>query len=131
MEKKSLVEYLLSKPEAIEEYPFGPDVSVFKVKDKMFALLTRHQGQLSINLKSDPQDAIELRDLFDAVIPGYHMNKRHWNTVFVNNTIPDGELMRQIDCSYALVVKGLVKTKRLALELAYGTSIVYQGLRGE
>lgn len=130
MDKKSLVEYLLSKPEAIEDYPFGPDVSVFKVKDKMFALLTRHQGQLSINLKSDPQDAIELRDLFDAVIPGYHMNKRHWNTVFVNNTIPDGELKRQIDCSYALVVKGLVKTKRLALELSYGTSILYQGLRG-
>ncbi|WP_372743336.1 MmcQ/YjbR family DNA-binding protein [Neptunomonas sp.] len=130
MDKKSLVKYLLSKPEAIEDYPFGPDVSVFKVKDKMFALLTRHQGQLSINVKSDPQDAIELRDLFDAVIPGYHMNKRHWNTVFVNNTIPDGELMRQIDCSYALVVKGLVKTKRLALELSYGTSILYQGLRG-
>ena len=131
MDTQSLVEYLLAKPEAIEDYPFGPDVSVFKVKDKMFALLSLHQGQLSINLKSDPQDAIELRDLFDAVIPGYHMNKRHWNTVFVNSCVPDGELMRQVDCSYALVVKGLVKAKRLALELSYGRSAVYQGLRGE
>lgn len=131
MDKQNLVEYLLAKPEAVEDYPFGPDVCVFKVKDKMFALLSRYQGQLSINLKSDPQDAVELRDLFDAVIPGFHMNKRHWNTVFVNNTIPDGELMRQIDCSYALVVKGLVKAKRVALELSYDPQTLYQGLRSK
>lgn len=129
MDKQSLVDYLLAKPEVTDDYPFGPDVRVFKIKDKMFALLAVRQGELSINLKSEPQDAIELRDLFDAVVPGYHMNKRHWNTVFVNGSIPDGELMRQIDCSYALVVKGLNKTKRLALELAHGQALIYRGLR--
>lgn len=131
MDKQELLTYLGDKPEAIDSFPFGPDVHVFKVKDKMFALLSEYQGRLSINLKSDPQDAIELRDLFDDVIPGYHMNKRHWNTVFVDGGVPTGEIQRQIDCSYALVVKGLVKIKREALVLAYGESVVYQGLRGE
>jgi predicted DNA-binding protein (MmcQ/YjbR family) len=131
MEKQELVTYLSQKPESIGDYPFGPDVHVFKVKAKMFALVSQYQGRLSINLKSDPQDAIELRDIFDDVIPGYHMNKRHWNTVFVDGVIPDGEVQRQIDCSYALVVKGLVKMKRDALLLAYGESVVYQGLRSE
>ena len=131
MEKQALITYLSQKPEAIGDYPFGPDVHVFKVKDKMFALVSQYQGRLSINLKSDPQDAIELRDFFDDVIPGYHMNKRHWNTVFVDGVVPVGEIQRQIDCSYALVVKGLVKRKRDALVLAYGESVVYQGLRDE
>jgi predicted DNA-binding protein (MmcQ/YjbR family) len=131
MDKQELITYLLKKPESTEDFPFGPDVDVFKVKDKMFALVSQYQGRLSINLKSDPQDAIELRDIFDDAIPGYHMNKRHWNTVFVDGGIPIGEVQRQIDCSYALVVKGLVKMKRDALLLAYGESVIYQGLRGE
>lgn len=131
MDKPSLMAYLISKPEAEEDYPFGPDACVFKVKGKMFSLIFRREGVLSINLKSDPQDAIELRDLFDAVIPGYHMNKRHWNTLILNGSIPDGEIMRQIDCSYALVVKGLVNVKRMALETSYGKSVIYRGLRIE
>ncbi|BBB29676.1 MmcQ/YjbR family DNA-binding protein [Neptunomonas japonica] len=129
MDKQALITYLREKPQAVEDFPFGPEVDVFKVKDKMFALVSNYQGRLSINLKSDPQDAIELRDVFNDVIPGYHMNKRHWNTVFVDGAVPEGEIQRQIDCSYALVVKGLVKMKKDALVLAYGESVVFKGLR--
>ncbi|SIT04353.1 MmcQ/YjbR family DNA-binding protein [Neptunomonas antarctica] len=129
MNKQLLLQYLHNKPESQEDYPFGPDVVVFKVKRKMFALVSEYKNQLIINLKSDPQDAIELRDIFESVIPGYHMNKRHWNTLFMDGSIPEGEIMRQIDYSYALVVKGLTKLEKMALELSYGKSVIYKGLR--
>ncbi|WP_293268745.1 MmcQ/YjbR family DNA-binding protein [Neptunomonas sp.] len=131
MDKKYVINYLRAKPESVEDFPFGSDVHVFKVKDKMFGLVSVYKGRLCINLKSDPQDAIELRDLFEDVIPGYHMNKQHWNTVFIDGEIPSGEVERQIDCSYALVVKGLVKVKKAALELEYGQQALYKGLRGD
>ena len=118
--------YLLSKPESVEDYPFGADVMVPKVKGKMFATLA-YDGELAnMNLKCEPHQAQELRDLFEAVKPGYHMNKRHWNTIVLDGSIPHGEIERMIDHSYALVVKGLKKVERQALELSYGKALLYR-----
>lgn len=118
--------YLLSKPAAREDYPFGADVMVPKVKGKMFATLAMNGDLANINLKCDPQHANELRDLFSAVIPGYHMNKKHWNTVILDGSIPVGEIERMIDHSYGLVVKQLKKGEREALELSYGKDMLYR-----
>ncbi|EWH08149.1 hypothetical protein DS2_18880, partial [Catenovulum agarivorans DS-2] len=112
-------EYLLSKPEAELDYPFGPDVAVFKVAGKMFATLSfgkvhpEFDACDNMNLKCSPEQAIELRDIFAAVVPGYHMNKKHWNTVVLNGSVPEGEIKRMIDMSYALVVAGLPKAKKV------------------
>jgi predicted DNA-binding protein (MmcQ/YjbR family) len=119
--------YVLRKPEAYEDFPFGPGAAVFKVSDKMFALLARRDGVARVNLKCDPEEAIVLRDLFDAVIPGYHMNKAHWNTVILDGSVPRGEIQRMIDCSYALVVRSLRKPERTALEIRHGTETLYGG----
>jgi len=123
--------YLLTKPAVKEDYPFGADVMVPKIKGKMFATLA--YGKMGakdeiaqMNLKCDPNQAFELRDLFDAVIPGYHMNKKHWNTVILDGSIPQGEIERMIDHSYMLVVKKLKKIEREALELSYGKDVLYR-----
>jgi predicted DNA-binding protein (MmcQ/YjbR family) len=79
-----------------------------------------------MNLKCDPDEALALRDIFDAVLPGYHMNKAHWNTVVLDGSIPTGELERMIDRSFGLVVKGLKKTERLALEIRHGSDTIYR-----
>ncbi|MFL0800492.1 MAG: MmcQ/YjbR family DNA-binding protein [Agarilytica sp.] len=119
--------YLLGKPEAQEDYPFGPDVAVMKVGDKMFATYSRNSdGYIHMNLKCDPNEALALRDVFEAVIPGYHMNKKHWNTVILNDSIPDGEVERMIDRSFGLVVKGLNKAERRSLEIKYGEDEIYK-----
>lgn len=118
--------YLLSKPAVREDYPFGPEVMVAKVKGKMFATLAMPEDLAQMNLKCDPLHAQELRDLFDSVKPGYHMNKRHWNTVILDESIPRGEIERMIDHSYALVVKKLKKTDREQLELSFGPAALYQ-----
>lgn len=89
----------------MEDYPFGPVAAVFKVKRKMFATLSVSKNELGLkraglacmNLKCDPSEAQALRDIFDAVIPGYHMNKKHWNTVILDGSIPCGEIERMID----------------------------------
>jgi predicted DNA-binding protein (MmcQ/YjbR family) len=116
-------QYLLSQPEAWEDFPFGPDVAVFKVLDKMFATLGVEEGIARINLKCDPQEALMLRDIFVAVQPGYHMNKRHWNTVLLDGSIPTGELERMMDNSYALVLAGISSQKRNALQRRTGQEI--------
>jgi predicted DNA-binding protein (MmcQ/YjbR family) len=121
----SIVRYLNSKPEAVEDYPFGPDAQVFKIQGKMFALVFRRNGRDCINLKCDPWEAVELRDLFDAVQPGYHMNKAHWNTVVLDGSLPLGEIERMIDNSYALVVGTLRKSVRVGLELRHGKDRLY------
>lgn len=118
--------YLLGRPEAMEDFPFGPDVAVFKVRGKMFATLADNAGTANVNLKCDPDEALALRDIFTAVKPGYHMNKKHWNTVILDGSIPAGEIERMIDASYALVVKKLSKQQRLALELAHGKINLYR-----
>lgn len=116
-------QYFLSKPYTTEDFPFTPDVAVFKVRGKMFATLSvgkggekgtdgKLAGKASINLKCDPDEAIMLRDIFTSVIPGYHMNKRLWNTVILDDSIPQGEVERMIDNSFMLVVKGMSKAEQ-------------------
>ncbi len=118
-------EYLLARPEAELDYPFGPDVAVFKVCKKMFATLGEEEGVARVNLKCDPDEAQALRDLFASVLPGYHMNKVHWNTVILDGTVPRGEVERMMDNSYALVVRGLRKADRTGLETRHGRPAIY------
>jgi len=126
MNKKKIRSYCLTLPQAKEDYPFGPDVQVFKIKDKLFALMTMREGIERVNLKCDPEEAIILREIFEDVIPGYHMNKAHWNTVILSGSIPDGEIKRMIDRSYCLVVKKLKKLDRESLEIKYGHKKVFK-----
>lgn len=121
--------YLLGKAEALEVFPFGPDVAVMKVGARMFATLVHGPGHPRMNLKCDPHEALMLRDIFSAVQPGYHMNKRHWNTVLLDGSIPGGEIERMIDRSYALVVKKLPRAQRQALEIRHGADRLYGGPR--
>ena len=104
-------EYCLSKLRATEDTPFGPDVLVFKVGGKMFALASLDEIPTRVNLKCDPDLALELRDRYEQVTPGYHMNKRHWNTVEIENGVPDIELRKMVDHSYDLVVQRLPKPR--------------------
>ena len=118
--------YMLSRPEAWEDFPFYPHVAVMKIRNKMFATLSSEAGVARMNLKCNPDEAQMLRDVFSAVSPGYHMNKRHWNTVLLDESIPAGELERMIDRSYGLVVKGMTRKERLPLELKYGSDVLYR-----
>jgi len=102
-------EYCLTKPGAREGTPFGPDVLVFKVGGKMFALAALDEVPTTVNLKCDPDLALDLRDRYDQVKPGYHMNKKHWNTVEIESGIPAVELRKMIDHSYDLVMRSLPK----------------------
>lgn len=105
-------DYCLSKPAVTEGTPFGPEDIVFKVEGKMFALLALDEVPPAANLKCDPDLALELRDRYEQVQPGYHMNKKHWNTVVLDGVIPEKEIRKMIDASYALVVQSLPKAKR-------------------
>ncbi|MEZ5570497.1 MAG: MmcQ/YjbR family DNA-binding protein [Halioglobus sp.] len=127
MKHREIRNYLLSKPEAEEDYPFGPQVAVMKVQTRMFATLTTQAGTVSMNLKCDPHEALILRDIFPAVKPGYHMNKRHWNTLVLDGSIPRGEIERMVDNSYSLVVRGLRASQRQAMEIRYGRAALYPG----
>ena len=104
-------EYCLNKPGATESTPFGSDVLVFKVGGKMFALAALDEVPTTVNLKCDPDLALDLRDRYEQVRPGYHMNKKHWNTVEIDSGMPDAELRKMIDHSYELVVKRLPDAK--------------------
>ena len=117
--------YLLGKPEAWEDFPFRLQVAVMKIGEKMFATLSGDEQSASMNLKCDPHEALILRDIFPAIRPGYHMNKRHWNTVDLDGSVPAGELQRMIDSSYRLVVKGMPRQQRQALELRNGREALY------
>ncbi len=118
--------YLLSKPDAILDFPFGPETAVFKVRNKMFATLVETEGQAWSNLKCDPTEALMLRDIFPEVRPGYHMNKKHWNTIELQGNLPQSEIERMIDNSYTLVVKSLPLKVRQSLEIQYGSDAVYR-----
>jgi predicted DNA-binding protein (MmcQ/YjbR family) len=104
-------EICLSKPGATEGTPFGPDVLVFQVSGKMFALAALDAVPLIVNLKCDPDLALDLRDRYAQVTPGYHMNKKHWNSVEIESGIPDLELRKMVDHSYDLVAKRLPKAR--------------------
>lgn len=109
-------DYCLSKKGVTEGFPFDETTLVFKVMDKMFAL-TDTDDEFSINLKCDPEKAIELREQYpETVLPGYHMSKKHWNTIMVDGTLPDKLLIDWIDHSYDLIVSKLTKVKRQKLE---------------
>ena len=112
MQVDAFREYCLGQAGVTESSPFGPDNLVFKVGGKMFALLALDEIPPAANLKCDPDHALELRDRFEEVTPGYHMNKKHWNTVQLVGGIPEAEIRRMIDHSYALVVQGLPKAQR-------------------
>jgi len=107
-----LKSYLLKKTGATEEFPFDTETLVFKVSGKMFALVGINDNPLRLNLKGDPGKAEVLRELYSSILPGYHMNKCHWNTVILDGSIDDSEIQSMIDDSYNLVVKGLPKAKR-------------------
>lgn len=107
MDFSSVQKYLLSKHQAKETFPSGPDVAVYKVCHKMFATLAQESGVARVNLKCDPEEAVALRAKYPAVQPGHHMNKKHWNTVFLDNTIPGNEIQQMIDNSYELVINNL------------------------
>jgi predicted DNA-binding protein (MmcQ/YjbR family) len=96
-------DYCLSKKDVTESFPFGDDTIVFKRSGKIF-LLANLDGDLSVNIKCDPALAIELRERYNSVIPGYHMNKKHWNTVMLDGSIPDSEVFEWIDHSYDIVI---------------------------
>lgn len=104
MDIVELRDYCISKPDVTESFPFDEDTLVFKVNGKMFAL-TNLTGDLTINLKCNPEKAVELREMYPAVEPGYHMNKQHWNTVRIDGSIPTSLIKEWIDHSYSLVNK--------------------------
>ena len=101
---------------AEETTPFGPDVLVYKVAGKMFALAVPEDVPPRMNLKCDPGRAMELRDRFEGITPGYHMNKRHWNTVLLNGSVPADLVREMITASYQLVVQGLTRKQRESLD---------------
>jgi predicted DNA-binding protein (MmcQ/YjbR family) len=103
-------------PGAVEDYPFGDGVAVFKVGGKMFALVALTGEPGSVSLKCDPDHALELRSLHAAVRPCYHLNKRHWNTVELDDTVADAEVEEMLDHSYELVVRGLPRKVRDRLQ---------------
>ncbi|MGN6436899.1 MAG: MmcQ/YjbR family DNA-binding protein [Agriterribacter sp.] len=105
MNVEQIREYCLAKPGAEESLPFGPDNIVFKVNDKMFLLLSLDAQPTQFNVKCDPDKAEELREQYDCVLPGYHMNKKHWNTVKVDGSVSWATIKEWIDHSYELVGK--------------------------
>ena len=114
MNIEELRDYCISKKGVTESFPFDEVTLVFKVMGKMFAL-TNLEGEFTINLKCDPEKAEELRAEFPSVIPGYHMSKKHWNTVIIDGTIKDSLIYQWIDDSYNLVVDSLPKKDRAKL----------------
>ncbi len=115
MDIETFRNYCLTKKGVTESFPFDSETLVFKVMDKMFALADVDNFE-SINLKCDPERSMELREKYAEVAPGYHMNKRHWNTVSVRGILPDQLIFKWTDHSYALVVKGLPKKQQQELE---------------
>ena len=116
MDLEKFRDYCLSKIATTESMPFGEGVLVFKVTGKMFALAALDEIPATVNLKCDPDLALALRDQYEQVQPGYHMNKKHWNTVEIDSGIPDAELRKMIDHSYKVVVRLLPKKAREKLE---------------
>ena len=114
MNIESFREYCLSKPATSESFPFDETTLVFKVAGKLFAL-TDIANAFSINLKCNPEKCIELREHYDCVQPGYHMNKKHWNTILVDGSVGEELLKEWIDLSYNLVVLSLTKSQRALL----------------
>ena len=120
LEFEQLHKYILNKKGTVEDTPFGPESLVFKVMGKMFALIAWDETPLRITLKCDPDLALILRAQYQSVQPGYYMNKKHWNTITLDGSISDEQILEMIDNSYELVVKGLKKADRQELEQSAG-----------
>lgn len=115
MHIEALQAYCLSKPGTEETLPFGPDTLVYKVGGKIYLLTSLDSEQFGFNVKCDPDLAVELRERYSCVAPGYHMNKKHWNTVTPDGSVSDVVLKEWIDHSYEMVVKSLPAKVRAAL----------------
>jgi predicted DNA-binding protein (MmcQ/YjbR family) len=115
MRPDELRDHCLTFPGCTETFPFGPHTSVFKVASKVFALSRLGHDPLQISLKCEPALAEQLRQVHPAVRPGYHLNKRHWNTVTIDGSIPDGLIVDMVEDSYDLVVSSLPLARRRAL----------------
>jgi predicted DNA-binding protein (MmcQ/YjbR family) len=103
MNVEEIREYAISKPDVEESFPFGPETLVFKIAGKVFLLMGLDSDPLQFNVKCDPERAIELRDEYECIVPGYHMNKKHWNSVIIDGTLTNKKIKEQIDHSYDLV----------------------------
>lgn len=114
MDIETLREYCLAKPRVVEALPFGNDTLVFKLEDKIFLLISL-KGSSSFNVKCDPEKAISLREQYPEVKPGYHMNKKHWNTVSMRGKLTVHQLREMIDDSYSLILQSLPKSKQQGL----------------
>jgi predicted DNA-binding protein (MmcQ/YjbR family) len=112
MDIESIRKFCLSKPEVTEDFPFGEYTMVFKVSGKIFLLASLDDIPLRINLKCDPEMAVDLRERYESVLPGYHMNKTHWNTVIIDGSVPGTEILNWITDSYLLVINSLRKNER-------------------
>jgi predicted DNA-binding protein (MmcQ/YjbR family) len=115
LRRAQILELCASFPEAVQDYPFGDGIAVFKVAGRMFALVPLDGDPGSVNLKCDPDIALDLRARHAAVRPGYHQNKRHWNTVELDGSIADDQLREMIEHSYELVVSQLPAAQRIRL----------------
>ena len=115
MDAKALRAWCLEQPGAVEEFPFGPETSVFKVARKIFAISALDRAPLNVSVKCEPELAVALRSSYPAIRPGYHLDKRHWNTVTLDGSIPVAELQVMIDSSYMLVFNGLTRAERQRL----------------
>ena len=109
---RKFLQYALEKAGSFEDYPFGPDVIVVKVRDKMFALLALRDGVAQMSLKCDPERAVDLRRQYSHIAPGYHLNKKHWNTLTLDGGLDDDLVQGLIDHSYMLVVRTLPRSKK-------------------
>lgn len=117
MDIETFRNYCLQEKGVTEGLPFGPDTLVFKVQGKMFALASLDEIPLRVNLKCDPEEAINLRDQYPKhVLPGYHMDKKHWNTIILDGMLPKSLIFRLTNNSYDLVVQGLSKKLRKDLD---------------
>jgi predicted DNA-binding protein (MmcQ/YjbR family) len=115
MRAAELRDHCLAFPGSAETFPFGPETSVFKVAGKMFALSRLGQRPLAVSVKCEPLLAEQLRQTHPAVLPGYHLNKRHWNTLLIDGSLPDGMIQDMLEDSYDLVVSALPRSSRQAL----------------
>jgi len=115
MNIETLRAYCLAKKAVEDGFPFGEDTLVFKVAGRIFLLASLSANPLQFNAKCEPDQAVELREQYDAIIPGYHMNKQHWNTVIIDGTLPASLIKQMIDDSYHLIVQSLPKKAREAL----------------
>jgi predicted DNA-binding protein (MmcQ/YjbR family) len=117
MDATELHTWCLRRAAAIEDFPFGPEHSVFKVEGKMFAISALEREPLEISVKCEPDLAVELRNSYAAIRPGYHLNKRHWNTLTVDGSLPDQLVRDLVEDSYDLIVSALPKRVQLGLRL--------------